>query len=405
MDSELETSQELSLQETPDVPEISVSELYRRISQPNEIFLLDVRNQEDFDAWRVEGRYTPETMHLFYGDFMEDEQAAAAKIPNRDEVVVVCAKGGASAYVAEILRGSGIQAVNMAGGMEDWGRFYDIQTVRESEAYSIYQVSRPARGCLSYILVSQGQAALLDPLRHTGAYLEKLEQAGASLAFILDTHAHADHISGGPALAEMSGAPYYLHPYDGIHPFDMLPAVIPYRPLQHAQELRLGELTLEILHVPGHTLGQVNVLVRAGSGETYLFTGDNLFIQSFGRPDLGGQGASWAPLVYQSIFETIRGQVPPSALVLPGHFARHEEAGPEGLFAAELESLWTSNRDLQVESREEFIQHVLGHLPAMPQQYIEIKRVNGGLSHPDEEAASELELGKNVCALSTAYPE
>ena len=404
MAGETEISNEITIQEDLSVPEISVEELYRRISQPNDIFLLDVRNQEEFETWRVEGRYTPETVHLFYGDFIEEEEAVVDRIPRGREVVVVCAKGGASAYVAGVLSQSyGIQAVNLAGGMAAWGNYYHIQPVVAGESYKIYQVMRVARGCLSYILESQGQAALIDPLRHTAPYIEFLEQAGASLALIIDTHAHADHISGAPELAATIGAPYYLHPYDAIHPFDMLPARLHYQPLQDGQELELGELSLRVLHVPGHTLGQVNVLAQAGDGASFLFTGDNLFLQSFGRPDLGGQGEAWAPLVYQSIFEKIKGIVPGQALVLPGHFAKHEEARPDGLFAAALDSLWQSNADLQIVSREAFIQYILSHLPVLPEQYIEIKRVNGGLSHPDEEAASELELGKNVCALSTAY--
>jgi glyoxylase-like metal-dependent hydrolase (beta-lactamase superfamily II)/rhodanese-related sulfurtransferase len=404
MESDTQTSQELSFETQASVPEITVAELYRRISEPNEIFLLDVRNPEEFESWRVEGRYTPQTVNFFYGDFIEDEAAGIQKIPTGREVVVVCAKGGASDFVADILRSSyDIPAVNLAGGMEEWGSYYHTQPVIETASFSIYQNIRVARGCLSYIVISQGQAALIDPLRHTEQYIQFLEEAGASLVLIVDTHAHADHISGGPMLAEMSGAPYYLHPYDAIHPFDMLPASLPYQPLHDGQHFKLGELSLRTLHVPGHTLGQVNLLAETSDGNSFLFAGDNLFLQSFGRPDLGGQGEGWAPLVYRSIFETIKNTVPGQALVLPGHFARHEEAAPDGLFAVSLDSLWKNNTDLQVRGRDEFIQHVLANLPAMPEQYIEIKRVNGGLANPDEEAAVELELGKNVCALSTAY--
>jgi glyoxylase-like metal-dependent hydrolase (beta-lactamase superfamily II) len=93
------------------------------------------------------------------------------------------------------------------------------------------------------------------------------------------------------ALAEATGANYYLHPYDAIHPFDMLPAQIPFDMLQDGQTFTLGDLSLQVIHTPGHTLGQVNFLAAGPDGESYLFTGDNLFLESFGRPDLGGQGA------------------------------------------------------------------------------------------------------------------
>jgi glyoxylase-like metal-dependent hydrolase (beta-lactamase superfamily II)/rhodanese-related sulfurtransferase len=384
--------------------EITVAELYRRISQPNNFFLLDVRNDEEFNTWKVESRFTPETRHIFYGEIIEDETILDDRVPGDREVVVLCAKGGASDYVAGILREQyGIPAVNVVGGMIAWGNFYHIQPVIEAEAYQIYQVNRPARGCLSYILISQGQAVVIDPLREIQGYQDFLLERNSSLALILDTHAHADHISGGPALSEATGAPYYLHPYDGIHPFDMLPATIDFQMLFDGKNFLVGDLNIQTIHTPGHTLGQVNFLVTAGNGKSFLFSGDNLFIQSFGRPDLGGQGESWAPLVYQTIFEKIRRNVPLEALLLPGHFARHDEAGENGLFAKTMIDLWEENADLRVNNREEFVAFVLKHLPVMPPQYVDIKRVNAGLLTPDEQTASELELGKNICALSTAY--
>ena len=90
----------------------------------------------------------------------------------------------------------------------------------------------------------------------------------------------------------------------------MLPAVIDYQLLQDGQELSLGDLTIRVLHTPGHTLGQVNFLATDGQGQSYAFTGDNIFIQSFGRPDLGGQGEAWAPIVYDTIFHRFKENVP-----------------------------------------------------------------------------------------------
>jgi glyoxylase-like metal-dependent hydrolase (beta-lactamase superfamily II)/rhodanese-related sulfurtransferase len=388
----------------PDPTQIPIEDLYRRINQPNDLFLLDVRNEEDYESWRIEARFTPETVNIFYGEIIEDEDMLVERVPKDRLVVVLCAKGGASDYVAEILRNRfGIQAVNVKEGMAGWGNFYQIQAVVEKENYQIFQINRAARGCLSYILASRGQAAVIDPLRHIDLYRESLKEKDAQLAFILDTHAHADHISGGPALAKATGAGYFLHPYDGIHPFDMLPAKLSYEMLRDGQTFSLGVLSLRVIHTPGHTLGQVNFLVKDGEGDSYLFSGDNIFLQSFGRPDLGGQGSAWAPLVYETIFHKVKEQVPERALLLPGHFASPQEAGEDGLFARPLARVWAENSDLQVTERAEFIDYVLSHLPQMPQQYIEIKRVNAGWSSPDEEEASELELGKNICALSTAY--
>lgn len=391
------------------IEELTVAEFYARISQENDILLLDVRNDRDFETWRIESRYTPETMHIPYIIFAEDGPEALEQlpelmaVPDYREIVAVCAKGGASNFVAEILRDAGKKAVNLISGMIAWGNHYEIRPVVVTENYQIYQIDRVARGCLSHVLISRGKAAIIDPLRHTDQYQQFIEGQGAELTLILDTHAHADHISGGPALSRASGAPYYMHPYDAIHPFDMLPAVIDYEMLKDGQRFSLGDLTIEVVHTPGHTLGQVNFLVTDQSGNAYAFTGDNIFMQSFGRPDLGGQGEGWAPIVYETIFKKFKARIPENAWILPGHYATFSEANEAGVYTRQLANLWQENIGLQFEHEEHFLAYVLTHLPEMPQQYIEIKRVNIGLSEPDEQQASELELGKNICALSDAY--
>lgn len=394
---------------SPELEEITVDDFYRRISQENSILLLDVRNDQEHEAWKIDSRYTPETMHIPYMIFAEDGPEALEELPQLTavpadrEIVVVCARGDASDLIADILRDEGKTAVNLDGGMIAWGNYYVIRPVVEKEEYQIYQVDRVARGCLSHILVSNGQAAVIDPLRHLQVYQQFLEERGIELALLLDTHAHADHISGGPPLAESAGAPYYLHPYDALHPFDMLPATISYRMLQDGQAFFLGDLFIRVLHTPGHTLGQVNFIVGGPDGESFVFSGDNVFVESFGRPDLGGQGDAWAPIVYETIFHKFKNEVPSRAWILPGHYASFDEANDDGVYVKRAAELWRENKGLQFDDREAFISYVLSHLPQMPEQYIEIKRVNIGLAKPDEETASELELGKNICALSDAY--
>ena len=383
--------------------QVSTQTLYQVLQKENDVFLVDVRNEDEYESWKIETRHTPETVNIPYFEFFEHEEESISKIPKDRPIVVVCAKGGASDFVASMLEEEGIPASNIADGMIGWGNLHIFHPVVEEETFQIYQVDRIARGCLSYVLISDGKAVIIDPLRHVQYYEEFLERKDAKLELLLDTHGHADHISGGSELSKKTGVPYYMHPYDGIHPFDMLPAKLDYNMLYHHQEFDIGEFNIQVHHVPGHTLGQVNFLVKASDGSQYFFTGDNIFIQSFGRPDLGGQGEAWAPIVYETIFERVKENISEDALVLPGHYATPNEADPDGLFAKTLGDIWRENSDLSDTDREQFIKFVLNHLPEMPQQYVEIKRVNAGLSNPDEEEASELELGKNICALSTAY--
>jgi len=395
--------------------EWTAQELKERVDREEPFYILDVRNRDEFEAWKIEGRRPIPTHNVPYFEILEQggaddvvesviayaRQELVYWLPKDQPILVVCAKGGTSALVAEGLRALGYEATNLAGGTLAWGNFYDVKAIVEEPSLSIYQVSRPARGCLSYIIASNGEAAIVDPLRHTEHYLRFAEEKGLSIRLILDTHAHADHISGGSHLSKQLGVPYYMHPYDGIHPIDVLPPRLDYQPLWDGQRFRVGEATIETIHIPGHTLGNVVYLVNG----RYLLTGDSIFIESIARPDLGGRGDTWAPIHYHSLRKLL--SLPDEVVVLPGHFSSLREADENGVFAMTLGELKQKNEGLVMAQRSEneFVEYILSSLPVFPPQYVDIKRVNAGLLIPDEEKASELELGKNICALAQAYQQ
>ncbi len=393
--------------------EWTVQELKDHLDRGESFFLFDVRNRDEFSTWKIEARTKLPTLNVPYFEILEEggkddvvesviayaQAKLVSQLPTDKTILVVCAKGGTSALVAEGLRQIGYNAVNLAGGMKAWGDFYQIKSVVESPALSIYQISRPARGCLSYVIASQGEAAIVDPLRHIEHYLDFVKEKKLSIKLVLDTHGHADHISGGRALADRVNAPYYLHPYDAIHPIDVLPAKLSFEFLRDGQEFSIGSAKIKTIHIPGHTLGNVVYLVN----EKYLLTGDSIFIESVARPDLGGRGETWAPLHYRSLERLLK--LSDSTVILPGHFSQPKEANAQGLFMATLGELKAQNEGLQMVQRGEkaFVDYMLSSLPTFPPQYVDIKRVNAGLLNPDEEKASELELGKNICALAQAY--
>ena len=139
--------------------------------------------------------------------------------------------------------------------------------------------------------------------------------------------------------------------------------------------------------------------------ETYLFTGDSIFIESIARPDLGGRGDTWAPIHYDSLSKLL--QLDDSLMILPGHFSSMKEENDSGLYAGTLGQLKQDNEGLLMaqKSADEFVDYILASLPKFPEEYVDIKRVNAGLLEVGESKASELELGKNICALSQAYDE
>ncbi|MCS6831664.1 MAG: rhodanese-like domain-containing protein, partial [bacterium] len=146
------------------------AELHERLNRGEELFILDVRNRDEFEAWRIEGRKKIPTINIPYFDILEAGGAddiiesvmnyarneLANQLPKDRPILVVCAKGGTSDLVAEGLRQLGYEAINLAGGTLAWGNYYATKAVVEEPALSIYQVSRPARGCLSYVVVSHG---------------------------------------------------------------------------------------------------------------------------------------------------------------------------------------------------------------------------------------------------------
>ncbi|MFV9503909.1 MAG: MBL fold metallo-hydrolase [Oscillochloridaceae bacterium umkhey_bin13] len=382
------------------VSSFSPAELYARILRNEPTFILDVRNEDEAARSPIEGRTNLTTLNLPYFAFLEDEDGCAAQVPQGREIMVVCAKEGSSQYVAGLLAERGYRTRYLEGGYTSWGNFYDVRDVVNAAWGRIVQIARPARGDLSFAVISGTQAAVIDPMRHIDVYTNLIAEAGATLTHAFDTHVHADHISGGPALADATGATYYVHAYDAIHPIDMLPAVIAYTHIEEGHSFKIGEVTITAHWFPGHTLGQVNYRLGAPDGSSGLFTGDGIFLRSFGRPDLGGKGEAWTPMLYRSLTERLPAMADASTLILPAHFSDLDEGTSEGIFAAPFAEVQATNDALKPRDEAEFTTYVLSHLPVFPPEYVEIKRVNIGLVIPCDGKANELELGKNICALA-----
>ena len=351
--------------------------------------LLDVRNRADFEQWKIDQEGL-NILNLPYDELLADgwNSAALNNVAKDQTIFVICYRGNSSHRVTTHLNQQGFKAKSIHGGMRAWGELYDTHQIHASSDMEIYQFARMGKGCLSYLVISDKKALIIDPTRHIEPYLEVLKQKQAELKLVIDTHTHADHISGGQALAELCGASYLLHPYDAIHPIDLLPASIHFSPLWDGQHLQLGKVHFQVIHVPGHTLGNVALLLE----DRFLFGGDTLFIDSIGRPDLGGK-ESWSELHYRSLqkLHALNEQV----LLLPGHCKKD-------CACVTLADVKKQNGDFMLAKQplDKFKASILSRLPVFPEGYIDIKRINLGLIEPTEDKMSKLEAGKNLCAVS-----
>jgi glyoxylase-like metal-dependent hydrolase (beta-lactamase superfamily II) len=258
----------------------------------------------------------------------------------------------------------------------------------------LVQLDRPGKGALGYLLISDGDALVVDPPRDATRYLDVVRTAAANVTGVADTHLHADYVSGGPALARALGVPYYLHPADALSPYDGTPGRLTFHPIRDGDVLRVGRCGVRVLHTPGHTEGSVCYVVD----DQAVLTGDFIFVASLGRPDLAGRTAEWAADLWRSV-EMSRRAWPAATIVYPAHYASNAERRQDGVVAASFGTLLTESEPLRFEAEAAFLDWVTARSGAFPDAYRHIKHINLGLEDADDAAIDVLEAGLNRCAL------
>lgn len=322
--------------------------------------------------------------------------AAVLGLDRERPVVVVCDRGNSSRPVAHLLVSQGFDARSLAGGMLGWM----LATVRRevpgvSGLDRLVQVDRVGKGALGYFAARGGEALVVDPARDPAPYDALLAESGARLVGVVDTHCHADYLSGGPALAAAHGAPYLLHPADAVDPYAGRPARIPFVALTGGAEIALGDARFAVEHLPGHTEG--SLVLRLG--DELALTGDFLFVESVGRPDLAGRSAAWTELLWQSL-ESARRRWNPELRILPAHYSSQRERQASRVVEGRFGDLALRNPPLAIAEAAEFAAWISARTGAFPDEYRQIKQANLGWVDVSPELADELEAGKNQCAIS-----
>ena len=242
-------------------------------------------------------------------------------------------------------------------------------------------------GCLAqgaYYIESEGEVAIIDPLRETAPYLERADRDNASVKYVFETHFHADFVSGHLTLAKQTGAPIIFGP-NANPSFDAIIA-------SDGQEFPLGKATIVVIHTPGHTMESTTYLLRDADGKDHaIFTGDTLFLGDVGRPDLAQKAAHMTQEdLAGTLFESLRTKIMPLAndvIVYPAHGAG--SACGKNMMKETVDTLGNQkkmNYALRADmTKDEFIKEVTDGLLPPPQYFpLNVKMNKEGYADLDE---------------------
>lgn len=358
--------------------------------------LIDTRPEESYESWHVPG-----AIHFPFGpeeDLNGRLEEFRELVGDAERVITICAKGISSGNLATQLESAtdeyDVQAVD--GGMKGWSGVYDHVELDVGDGLTIVQVQRRAKGCLGYVVGCEatGEAVVVDPTADVDEYEVAAEEAGLTIAGVIDTHVHADHVSGGRELADRLEVPYYL----GEHA-DERDVEREFTPLARNEVLAVGNRELKALYTPGHTSEMITPLVD----DRALLTADTLHADSTGRTELEfneDEGERGARMLYETLHRTILAE-PEGIVVLPGHVTvtaegEFERGSPGEPITTTVREARTGIDLLGLEE-EAFVDR-MAEAGEKPANYEEIIELNRGATEAPPEDRTELEMGPNNCS-------
>lgn len=349
------------------------------------VTVLDIRGDDDRAQWSIPG-----SLHANAYDALRaggPGVLADIALPSDRPVVTVCNAGRVSQAAADVLASRGFDAASLAGGMKAWSLAWNTADVPLAGTHArVIQVRRTGKGCLSYLVGSHGEAAVIDPSVSTSVYTDVAKREGWRIKSVLETHVHADHLSRARELARVTGAALLLPPQERT---TFQAAFLP-----DGGQVRIGEALLAAMHTPGHTNESTSFILDGAA----VFTGDTLFTRGVGRPDLHAnidEARQRAHTLFRSL-ERLR-SLAPATVVLPAH-ASEPVAFDGRAVASPLDdvSRWLAD---WLRSEEAFVARVTSNLPPDPPNFARIVAMNEAGEDAGEQA-TELEAGANRCAVT-----
>lgn len=348
-----------------------------------EVSIIDIRPIQERAEW-----YIPQSIHINAYEKLKTKNKYAFQglhLEKHIPVVVFCGGGKSSLIGAEILQSQGFDTYSLQNGMKGWSLSWNTAKITFPN-FEIIQLRRTGKGCLSYIVVSNKEAIIVDASLPIEVYEQILKQENLTLKYVAETHIHADHISRSKQLAENNKVSLFLpHPNNVTFKFE---------PINDNTIFELGDIKIKSIKSPGHTLESTTFLID----EKAILTGDTLFINGVGRPDLkanNDEALEKTKNLYQSL-QTILA-LDENIIVLPSHTSQPVEFDNQPIQTT-INFVKNNVVMLQLNGKN-FTDTILKRIPPTPTNYLEIVALNlkGDFSTVNP---IDLEAGANRCAIS-----
>jgi glyoxylase-like metal-dependent hydrolase (beta-lactamase superfamily II)/rhodanese-related sulfurtransferase len=348
------------------------------------LVVLDVRGDEDRAQWAIPG-----SLHINAYEALKAGQPgalASAILPHDRPVITVCTAGRVSQTAAAILAERGFDARSLVGGMKAWSLAWNTADIPfEDSTVRVLQIRRTGKGCLSYLLGSDAEAAVVDPSLPADVYVDLAHRHEWTIRQVLDTHIHADHLSRARELASHTGAALLL-------PMQQR-ATFPFTAVADGDRIQIGSATMLAIHTPGHTAESTSFILD----DAAVFTGDTLFTNGVGRPDLHATAEGARERAHALFHSLLRlRELASATLVLPAHATEPIAFDGQPIAASLVEvGAWLS---AWLTSESAFVERVTSKLPPTPPNFARIVELNesGDVSDIDP---TDLEAGANRCAV------
>ena len=381
--------------------EIDAEKLKEKMDKGEDVFILDVRTPEEYEAWRLSYDKHAKTPLIPVDRLFGAQKTIADQVPKDKEIITLCAHGNRSMMAAQLLSQMGYNVKSVRGGMAAWNQVYDVATVADvpENHVRIWQLRRISKGCLSYVIAAGASATVIDSTcDFENSALKLAEEQGLKITNVMDTHMHADHVSGLVSLARKTGAQAHLGAREGYK----VPDSFKVNRIEDGQKIQVGDgVNLTAIHTPGHTEGSNSYslqLTSASAVKTFLFTGDTLFVNAVGRPDLRDKAPEYSEKLYETYQSKLLKQ-PDDTLILPAHFDTSSITIKHGdLIASTIGSVKNSVKFLSM-PKEEFVRTMSSSVPPRPVNYKMIIQINEELVGCEEINMGDLEAGPNSCAI------